>query len=179
MRLTNSDRDQVRDKAINFAFEARKKELQNEENELGLACYRSLFPIKTRKAAEAMPENWLRSDSCLRFSIRGMNVVLNLTNPVPVPHSFNCHRLGEVSDDTLFDRFQALEGAREDFKRAKTEAFNSVGALLYRAGTLKSLKESWPEGERFYAHLTPRESASLPAIQIEVINSMLGLAKAA
>src|ERR1700728_3105983 len=147
MRLTNSDRDQVRDKAISFAFEARKKELENEENELGLACYRSLFPVKTRKAAEAMPEKWLRMDSCLRFSIRGMKIMLNLSRAVPVPHSLNCQRLGEVSDDDLFSRFQSLESAKDDFNRAKSEAFNSVGALLYRAGTLKSLKESWPEGE--------------------------------
>src|ERR1700761_3883091 len=108
MRLTNSDRDQVRDRALNFAFEARKKELDDEENELGLACYRSLFPVKTRKAAEAMPTDWLRMDACLRFSIRGMNVLLNLSNAVPVPQSRNCSRLGEISDDALFERFQSL-----------------------------------------------------------------------
>lgn len=180
LRLTKHDRSDVVDRAIAFAFEKRRTELSAEEDALGHAVYDHLFPEKVRKAAKALPSNWLRSDTCLRITFRGMQTVLNISEGLKVPSEERfCHSLGQVLDEELNDRFLKLEARKEDFKSERRTVEANITAVLDRMFTLKQLQESWPEGAAFYEHLRPRESAPVPALQITAINSALGLANAA
>lgn len=178
LRLTKIDRDSVVNLAVKAAFEKRDAALKKQESELGIAAYEFLFPEKVRKIARTMPEGWLHEDSCLRVTFRGMQTTINTLKSVRVPtkNSYGCRTLGAINDEDLSDRFLKLEGDKENIKAERNQLSNNLHALLDRMGTLKQLSEGWPEGAKFYAHLTPREAAPVPAIQISDINKALGLA---
>lgn len=177
LRLTKSDRESVVNMAVKAAFEKKAAALAKQESELAIAAYEFLFPEKVRKLARSMPDGWLSDDSCLRLTFRGMQTTLKTLKSVRVPskNSYGCNRLGTINDEDLTARFLKLEGDKEDVKRERSELSCNLEALLNRMGTLRQLSEGWPEGVKFYAHLTPRETAAVPMIQIDVINKALGL----
>lgn len=177
LRLTQADRESVRDRAIDAAFGERRKAIIAEEETFAQECFEHLFPASVRKAANSLPEGWLRQDKCLRFSFSGMQTTLNCSAPVRVPsgQSYGCHRLGEISDDSLRGRFHQIQSAKDDLKKTESEASLKLFAMLSRFFTLGTLKEGWPDGERFYSHLKPRKGASVPAIQVADINKLLGI----
>lgn len=178
-RLTKSDRDSVRLRAVAFAFEAREKALAEEEDAIGRAAYALIYPEKVRKLASQLPEHWLRDDNCLRIAFAGMQDNLKLISGVRVPSNrYCCSRLGDVSDEALCARFLKFKSDKDDLTRAKNEADANVAALLDRFGSMRTMQENWPEGKQFYEHLAPRASASVPAIQITSLNKMLGLPSA-
>lgn len=181
LRLTKSDRASVVNLAVKSAFEKRQAAIAKEEAALAIDAYKFLFPEKVRKIAQSMPDGWLREDDCLKFVFRGMQTTLRIPKSVrvPVKQSYSYTPLGTINDEDLSARFLKLEGNKEDAKREREELSCNLRALLDRMGTLRQLAEGWPEGSKFYAHLTPREAAQVPAIQISAINSALGLALAA
>lgn len=176
LRLTNTDRESVQRKALEFAFAERERGLRDEEDAIGRAAYAMLFSEKIRKSASQLPERWLQEDSCLRLSFRGMQTTINLISGVRVPSAnHSCHRIGDISDEALSDRFLKFEASKDAVRRDRGEASNNLNALLSRFYSLKSMADSWPEGRQFYEHLQPREASSVPAVQITSINKMLGL----
>lgn len=176
-RLTKSDRDSVRERAVKFAFAAREQSLAEEEDAIGRATYAVIYPEKVRKAASQLPDGWLVEDACLRLSFRGMQDTIRLISGVRVPSNrrYGCNRLGDIADEPLSDRFLKLKAAKEDLTRERGEADRNIVALLDRFYSMEMMQKSWPEGARFYEHLRPRESSSVPAIQITSLNKMLGL----
>lgn len=177
LRLTNVDRASVVNLAVKSAFEKKTATLAKEEAALAIAAYEFLFPEKVRKIARSLPDGWVREDACLKFTFRGMQTTLKIPKPVRVPtnNSYSCNPLGAINDEDLNARFLKLEGDKEDAKRERSELSRNLEALLTRMVTLRKLSEGWPEGKKFYAHLTPCEAAPVPAIQIDVINRALGL----
>ncbi|MFB0491985.1 hypothetical protein ABIE45_004571 [Methylobacterium sp. OAE515] len=183
IRLTNLDRDNVVAAALTSAFAERRASLDLAADRLGRTCYDSVFKASERKAAAAMPKGWLRLDSCLRFNVGGLDVVLNLVGegvPVPGGAGRDCRRLGAVADPDLVGAVQAHLADVERLKDDRAKAKSSLRALLYSVSTVKALRELWPEGEPFLAGLASKAGApGLPAPQISELNAMLGLKEAA
>jgi len=175
MRLTNNDRTSVLQRALDHAFLERKNKLKKDEDALARSAYEKLFPKKTRDALAALPSVWLRQDNCLMFSFRGLHAQLCLIESHTLPIPYDSRRLGEVSDEATHAAFLKLQGELGDYNRAYKEAKSGIWEMLLRFGTLKTLREGWPDGAKFYDHLKPREDALVPALQVSKINEMLGL----
>ena len=184
IRLTNYDRDNVAASAITAAFKAREAALEIEADRLGRLCYEAVFSAAARKAAKAMPKDWLRMDACLGFNVGGMSIKLNLLDEgVPVPYTrggYCNNRLGVVTEPDLVQAVTTYLSDVETLKSDREKARSSLKGLLYSVSTLKALRETWPEGEPFFQGLTRKSGApGLPAPQITELNAMLGLEKAA
>lgn len=189
VRLTNLDRDHVISLAIKESFAKRDEDAALDEDALARWIYRDLFPEKVRKAAEAMPERWVKSSGVLAFNVGGMHLALNLTAvpdgrpktlPVPVYGIENSMRIAATNAAEHVGAAQNLISKKEAIKADKKRAKESLKALVYSVRTLRALADLWPEGEPFYAWLAVREGAldpNLPAPQVAELNALLGLPK--
>lgn len=179
LRLTNMDREGVVERAINHAFGARAAALEAEENRIGMAAYDIAVPKAERQAAAKLSERWLRTDGCLKFRFDFRKVTLHVSPKVLVPsRSYSCEDLGLVQDVELIAAYEKLQADRGTLKADRERAETGLKALIGRVSTLRQLRETWPEGETFYAHLKPRDEASVPAVMVDDLNRMLGLAAA-
>ncbi len=150
IRLTQSDRAEIKRKALDFAFAKREDDFKIEEDQLGRGCYAHIIPATVRELVDALPEGWTCKRNYLELAFRGMQDTIHLRSDFK-------HRK---------DAFDDLR------KRASAQ----LEAMLDRFGTLSALYAAWPEGAAFYAHLAPREkSAPVPAVQVQVINEVFGL----
>lgn len=178
LRLTNHDRRIVVEKAITVAFGDRHATLKLEEHRLAVDSYEFIVPERIRKQANALPDHWLRRDTCLRFVFGFKTMVLNLDDKnglaVPSQNSY-CYAIGTIADEKLNERFNTLVGKKEDLEQEEDSLKTSLGEMLSRVYTLKQLREGWPEGEKFYEHLRERNHSLLPALPMDTINKALGL----
>ena len=176
-RLTNDMRESISRRCIETQFNKEVEKFKKEEHELGMKCYHDIFDLKIRKAAEALPQKWLRMDGCLRFNVGGYDIRFTVTPPVPVPYSTSCASLGSVSKE-LAEACQDFANRKKDAKDKADKARIQLSAMLSKIGTVKSLEKTWPEGRAFYKkYLVVNDGAALPAIQVDDINKLLGLNK--
>jgi hypothetical protein len=184
-RLTKWDRESIQKRAIEAAFKERTEALAKDEDRLGRRAYEHLFTTAERKAAKALPDNWLRRDACLRFNVDGLSVLLTLSDGgVPVPYrgkgsqsgGYSCSPLGAIQNGPLADEIKAHLKALEDLKQDRDRAKHALWAVLQSVSTLKGLQTAWPEGEPFWSALASRANEpNVPAPRIEELNAMLGL----
>lgn len=175
-RLNRSDRESIIAKGIEHGLGAREKALAAEESSLGMDCYRSLLDPAVIRAVNRTPPGWIIEVTDLRFSFgAGQRYNFIVAKPVRVPERHNA--LGVVKDAKLNQRFLDLTSAKDELTAERKALNASLGALLDRFYTLKQLQEAWPEGAKLYAHLQPRKTAPVPAIQVSALNKALGLSE--
>jgi hypothetical protein len=180
MRLTNYDREQICNAALNGAFKPRFEALALAEHDLAIAGYESVFPADVRKQAGKMPKGWLRLDACLSFNVGGFDMRLNVRGDgVPVPYDGGyCRRLGTITGD-LADKIHAHFADVDKLKAERDTAKRALTAMLQSCSTLKRLQEEWPEGEPYWSALAAKANVpGLPAPRVQEINAMLGLTAA-
>lgn len=176
-RLTNFDRDEIRDRAVKASFDPRKADLDRTEDRLAREAYALVFSAQLRKQVAALPEKWAQRDSCLRFNVGGMDARLTVLDAkgLPVPVSYHCSSLGSVTDEALIAAVRSHMDAKETFKEERSRAYSSLRAMLRELNTLRSLVDAWPQGYPFYAHLNKPTPVRVPALRVSELNAMLGL----
>ncbi len=183
-RLTNYIRESIARSAINHAFDPKKEALSVTEDALACVAYAFVFSKKETDLVGKVPEYWFRLDSCLRFNVGGQSITLKLKKGLPVPYGtkngsdsgYHCHNLGVIPHGDLCDRIQAHAQALEAYKEQRRGAERQVKAMLDAVTTTGKLKEVWPEGEQFYSVYDDVAAPKLPALRVDEINAMLGLA---
>lgn len=183
-RLTNYTREAIAEAALKAAFEPKKQALLTAEDALAREAYAAVFTPDEVKKAKALPANWLRRDPCLHFNVNGLRIELcTIEQHLPVPYQsksgergYGCHRQqGSISAGDLADRITAHAMAKEKLRDEKRDASNKLSAMLSSISTMNKLKETWPEGEQFYAQFMQVAAPLPPAIRVDEINSALGL----
>jgi hypothetical protein len=184
-RLTKDIRDTIANNCALEQFKEQKELLIKEEHSLGMELYTHLFGelktangVKILNAIGKIPENWFRMDKCLRFNCDGYNLVFNVSKPVRVPNTDGfCRPLGSITGK-LAEKAQAYANKKEQCNDQYKEARRALRLMLDSFGTIKQLRTGWPEGEKFYNSYSDDVTApALPAVQIESVNKLLGLAK--
>lgn len=184
-RLTNDLRDAIARAAVAHAFDPKKEALATQEDALAREAYAVIIPQSETALVAAVPENWFRLDECLRFNAGGYNVTLSLIGQgLPVPYrprggedeGYHCHRLGSIPPGDLCDRVRAHVEEKETYKSERSVAHRAVTNLLHGVTTMKRLKEVWPQGEQFFDPYRNAPVASLPAVRVDEVNAMLGIA---
>lgn len=184
-RLTKDLRQSIANAAVAHSFDPKADAHKVAEDALAREAYAHVIPASEVAAAEAMPSNWYRRDACLRFNAGGYTVRLNLIGDgLPVPYQakgeayggYHCAVLGSIPPGDLCDRIQAHAQDGEQLKAERRKAYQAVFAMLEGVSTLKRLAEVWPDGEQFYKRYAETPAASLPAVRVDEINAMLGIA---
>lgn len=173
--LSTNTRNSISARAIEARFAAEFEDLRRQADALALRFYRMVFPRDILALAEALPEDWLRKDHCLKFRLGYRRISLNCAEGVLVPSkNYNCNELGGIDDAQTIADYEALENLNNDFKARREEARRAVDGMLASVRSLKHLREVWPEGAPYYDHLF-RAPASLPAVTSANVNALLGL----
>lgn len=179
VKLTGMDRDGIVRRAVKHAFEKEDAALAKRESALARRCYNAIFSLSIRKMADALPREWACTTGKPSFNVGGLHIALVSDEALRIPYTSQHCRLGDIKDRALIDAVNELLAAKKqrDEKRKQVEA--ATKAIVNSCGTTKQLREIWPQGEQFYTHIEPQPRAQLPAAQIQQLNEMLGLKKAA
>jgi len=184
-KLTKYSREAIARRAVAHAFDPRQAELAKTEGALAREAYSTLFPSTELALVAAVPSNWVRLDACLQFNVGGQSIRLNVEGEgLPVPYrmkgseygSYGCHQLGVIEHGDLCDRIQAHAQLVDAVKNERRAALRATENMLEAVTTTGKLKEVWPQGEQFYAEYDDRPAVSLPAVRVDEINALLGLA---
>jgi hypothetical protein len=185
MRLTQEMRSDILKKAMgdtNKAFQKRIDDLRKREHSAAMKCYNSIFAPALRAKVNALPDEWLRIDDCLRFNVNGMDIRLTVKERVRVPSKeYHCHRLGVITGE-LADEVMSVMQDKQKMEEEHRQISAKLSALLDNCYSIKVLEATWPEGKPFYDYLvkaSKEQKAGLPAVLISDINSALGLGKTA
>lgn len=177
-RLTNDIRDTIVFNATKKSFISQNETMSKEENLLALELYNSLFDKKELTIIKKLDKKWFHYDTCLRFNCGGYDLRLCVKEGVPVPYDKGyCSRLGNINGE-LAEKAQVFANKKKDSEQQQQKTARTVKSLLFSVNTIKQLKTVWPEGSEFYSMYDEQSSKSiggLPAVQIEEINSILGL----
>lgn len=187
-RMTNEIRDAIRVAAIKAAFDDRAKAMDKIEDLLCREAYAHCYTAEEIAQTAALPDYWLRRDSCLNFIASGMRIKLcTVGNHHVVPYAskrtgsmgYHCHNdHGAIRNEALADRIVAHARAKEELRTARERATNNLAALLGRFPTVKKLAEAWPEGAPFYERYLDVKAPPPPAVRFDDVNAALGLAPA-
>ena len=178
-RITQTTREKICRNAIKAGFAAREEALVGRSHALAIEAYESVFDEAVRRQALAMPKDWLRYDSCLRFNANGWDVTLNAREAVPVPHSYYCTRIGTL-DGEMAERVQAFSTEKEQLRNDIHRAERETSGFLEQFKSFKQMRETWPEGEPFYGSFDVEKLAGgVPAVRVAEINKLLNIAEAA
>lgn len=189
VKLTKIMREAIARRAINASFDPKAQALAQEEDRLAREAYEACYTADEREQADAIPKYWLRRDPCLNFNVGGFRIRLcTITDHLPVPYQakgdgyggYSCHPShGTITEGDLHDRIRAHAVAGEALKQSRVETERRLLAMLSSVGSLKKLREVWPEGEAFYSQYEVKPVALPPAIRMDEINAALGLPVAA
>lgn len=188
VKLTNFSREAIAKRAVEHSFAAREEAMASESDALAREAYDTLFPLAEQKLVAKIPENWVRLDQCLQFNVGGQAIRLDVKGPgLPVPYKsktgdslgYGCNRLGVIEPGDLCDRIQAHALAKHKLTEEKRAALRATQSMLEAVTTVGKLAEVWPEGKDFYIQYVDRPAPQLPAVRVQEINQLLGLAEAA
>lgn len=193
-KLTKAHREEILKRTLTHAFGARALVLAKAFAALAEDVYNDVFSEKDHKLMQSLPENWLPTDYDISVSFGGefARLYFNGSNISGVglsempsqlkDHTYKRFPIGRLSGclkayeagDALAVRAAELAAQYLALKEEVEAASNITRVALDRATTLRNLISGWPEIEPFTTFI-PRDRPSLPAIQTDALNSILGL----
>lgn len=189
-RLTNAFRDQIIAAALAKAgVTARKEKLAQDRTAFAYACReRSLGgPEGIAKLADLMerrlaiyrdlqellgtraPGRYSNGASRMHANIAGRNLRLEFDKC-----EYYCEPFAVVAGDPLDVEFTRMENEEAEIGKLFDEIHGAVKAVVYKAGTLKSLLAMWPEVKELLP-APSQPAAALPMVQVEDLNRLVGL----
>lgn len=177
VRLNGEIKSGIITACLESIYKEQEVSLKKVEQQLALDCYNTIFPKDVVKKVNALPEGWVREDSCLILNAAGWSVTLHAKEKVRVPHTNNCRQIGSVTGE-LAERVQQLSQDKKKLTETRARNFAQLSSFLQNFKTLATLQQAWPEGEPFYKkYLESRSSTEVPAIYVAQLNESLGLTK--
>lgn len=187
MRLNAAVRREITHNATK-ALHDRKVAMGKREDALAVRCWVNAFTPKERIALQRVqessdkPRRWLKCEHRLTFNVAGQTVQLNAAEAHPVPQGYYIsftmgNPITIEHNKTLVNDVRAWQADSEKLKSEISIAEKTLETLLKTVGSTETLFKAWPEGKKFYSTppLTPASKISVPAVQMQALNTMLGL----
>lgn len=186
MRLTNTIRQKICDRAIASAFDERFEEMKEKEAALFRKVYEHVIPKTERDLLSQFNSCWFEKSSTINLNVSGSYVRLSTgNNYYNMPYwTYNGtandrFRFATIPAGPLADEIMAHCQKKECLKVQQNDARLQTRTLLDSVSNMKALKLLWPEGESFWEDLAKEPAkANLPAVQVDSVNKALGLPKA-
>lgn len=172
VRLTNTMRENLADKIVGYAYDAKQAEAEASVGAAGHALYEIVYPKTTREAMKKLPSG---AFACCRwfgvaFGAMGYRRIETATE---VPVFFSDPRL-DPTDGIIamaVSNYDAAIEAKKTLKAARTDHRKQVVSALSRLRTVDQIREQWPEVSAFLAGM----NLSLPVVRVAELNAALGL----
>jgi len=187
MRLNAAVRSEIIHNATKTMIE-RERALELREQALATRCYEIAMPAKLRQAFELVKElaggkEYLSTRKEVRFNIAGQGIVLTAKDFLVVSHPYHSwhDNVGKAitlkDNEKLVTEVRQLLADKEQLKKDRAQAETTLKTILKSVGSTESLFKLWPEGKKFYSTppLTPQVKTGVPAVQMQALNTMLGL----
>jgi hypothetical protein len=186
MRLNAAVRSEITHNATKVLLE-REKALEAREQLLAARCYVAAYPVQLRHAFQGVialsKAEFFKTRRDIRYNVAGQGVVLVAKDFLVVPHQYYVYNENVGVAITLKDNeklvtdVRAWQADKEQFTKDKSLAQATLKTMLKSVGSTDSLFKIWPEGKKFYSSppLTPQVKTGVPAVQMQALNSMLGL----
>ena len=183
-RLTKYDRSIICKNAIADRFGKKEETLKEEKYNLSDQAYNMIFDKDILDKINSISRDWLYTNTNMYIRLyNGYQFELHFKTDTPLPgrtYHFSDSKF-LLSDQDLCDKLLKNHSNMEDLKKEKRDAEYKLKSLLNSVSTTKQLKEIWPDGEPFYAHLVKNPKmalkTNLPAILISDINKIFELPK--
>lgn len=187
MRLNTAVRAEITRNAVKTLYE-RRVAMEEREAALAVRCWTNAFTPKEHTALQMVqdssdkPMRWLKFEHRLTFNVAGQTVRLRAKEAHPVPQGYytSCPLGNPITisqNKTLVNDVRAWQADSEELKSEISIAEKTLATLLKTVGSTETLFKAWPEGKKFYSAppLTPASKISVPAVQMQALNTMLGL----
>lgn len=187
MRLNAAVRREITHNATKTLHD-RRVAMGKREAELAVRCYDAAFTLAIRKAIKTVVAidhphmRWFKREHRLTFNVAGQTVQLSAAEAHPVPQGYYVSlTMGSPitieQNKALVNDVRAWQADSEKLKSEISIAEKTLATLLKTVGSTETLFKAWPEGKKFYSTppLTPASKISVPAVQMQALNTMLGL----
>lgn len=182
-RLTNADREAIRDAILAHKFTPIEAGLRAEENALALQARAKAYGsyLKTMEAAPsgAFPE---QANIDLNLGGRRLRIAFgaDYTTRCRVfdAHAHGGYILSLPDGDEFGGKVLSWAERREAAKVARSELRGKLGGTLSAFTTFDDLVKAWPEAESFVRErwaMRPDYAANVPAIQLTDLTAALDL----
>jgi hypothetical protein len=146
--------------------------------ELYFKALKATFSKKLLDAAQTVLESDLKmlsTSTSHTFNVGGRSISLPTSNPQP--HFGYYGNYPAIANQILIEQIWSWAEKKEEIRIEMKTARATLSALLKTVATTESLFKVWPEGKNFYSvpPLTPPDKPQLPVVQVEALNTILGI----
>lgn len=173
MRLTNAQRDQITEKAINARFEPIRAQNEQEEFRLAKLVYAQHVRSSDLAMVKALPAVWHHTITNMAVNAAGQRHWLSFPEPVIAPPNISW----VIEEGPLAEAIFKWALSVEETKAKRREATRAVKGMLNQISTFAILQKEWPEGQEFYRDILQSDKRHVPAVTTRTVNQVLGLAK--
>ncbi|MCP1118901.1 Nmad5 family putative nucleotide modification protein [Robbsia andropogonis] len=189
--LTRELREQITKHCVSATFKKREEAHVKAKQKFACDLRQHEFGADLKLIAK-LPDHWFSKNSSisvrssyLHMSYRSepgkLNYQMQFGAVLPMPYRAPHGQHEAIVDDAhpLVDRLIALAKEEQAIHDDKTSLESKLTGLLFSCRTLKSLRETWPEGKKFIPdEPVPVGAAIVPHETKKAINQMMGLASA-
>lgn len=198
VRLTNSIRDRIMTKVLNYKFKKNNfDEVQHDLASLAQAVYNSVFSEKMLKQMADLPAGWLPKSDYIRvqfgyetpylyFSGQLYGVPYEITRrldtPAPVQKTLPSNCVGTIltkfdHSHDLTERYTNITTRMNKLKEEYTDSKNMLRGTLAKFHTTNRLIEAWPEVKPFVIEIVgkPASTSTALSVPIATLNEKFGL----
>jgi hypothetical protein len=187
MLLNSALRSTIKYNALKTILD-REIAMEKREHALALRCYNAALPVNVRNALAKVDElspnvKWFNTNRQAGFNVAGQRMTFHTGENTRVPHNYWAHTnsIGKAitleDNEKLVNEVRAWQDESEKLKAERKTAEKTLDVLLKSVRTTESLFKVWPEGKKFYSSppLPAGQPSHLPAVQMDMLNKMLGL----
>ena len=187
-RLTNNDISKIKKDCLNDIFKKREQTINQKKQLIAEKIYHEIIPPDFHP---------IESQNHWFASARGIDIFdgyqhywghtfSDSSRSRPTPHFLIRYASGgniRVKLDDLSPLLQkeikALTQKEDALAKDRTEVTKQLDQALWNCNTSKQLKDTWPEGEKYYAFLFNESQTLLPAVSIDKLNTLIAEVKKA
>lgn len=170
MRLNQTNRNEIVQRALEKGFDERQKVLKGVEHGLADKIYRERYSETVIAEVNKIEREWFNLTSYMSVNLNGWTLHFAFEGDER-PY---CTGKPRVISEELAKEVNRYLLEHEIYEKERDATGKALRAILNKCQSVKQLQKLWPEGAEFYADLAPTE-VNLPAVDMSMINTRLGL----
>ena len=181
MRLSNTQREEIRKQLLDRKFSKRKKDFIKREERFRNFLYNQWYDAKVRRRINGLPDGWLRTRSSVSVRI-GVN---SYGFAYSEPRRFLSKDIGGYFKEATMkfsitspvgSAWEELEADRSKQEKEYNALHSEITSALWSVNTKKQLLTAWPEIADLVEEVVKAPTRKLlPVPKLDVLNHKLGL----
>lgn len=178
-RLTKQLREKMLEAVLDHAFASKQQAANRELIAAGEKIYTDIYGAHLI-AMESLPNGFMNTGRYVYIAIAGQKHCVELSEKKKIGYSHDSRHSNSaklyVGDEPVAKEFMKAVEVVSDIKAQRSQMHREVNAVLESVHTFKKLWEVWPESKSVLEKFEDKPAiAILPAVQVDRLNSILGL----